>query len=163
MTIQEVTVTIGNRPGNLQSIAQLLAEWRIYVAAISLSSFKQKSSIRLVVNDTERALWLLRKKGYKADAKELIVVSMEDKTGSLLKVLDILARQKINIESATILVMREGQKVLVGLDVSTPQRAHKILVEAGFISKAAEGLISNAGLVASNVVYNPTESVGLLL
>lgn len=163
MSIQEITLTIGNRPGNLQGVAKLLAEWRINVAAISLSSFKQKSTIKMVVSDTERALWLLRKAGYKAEATELLVVRMEDKSGSMLRVLDILAQHKINVEGAMILVTREGQKVLIGLDVSTPQRARKRLLDAGFLSSEAKGLISNSGLVSSNLIYNATESVGLLL
>jgi len=147
----------------LQKVARLLAEGRINVASISLSSFKQKSFIRLVVSDPERALWLLRKAGYKADADELIVVSMEDKAGSLEKVLDVLSAHRLNVDSATILVTRDGKKVLIGLGVSSPERAKKMLLDAGFITHGTEGLITNAGLISSNVVYRPTDSVGLLL
>jgi hypothetical protein len=162
MGVQEITLTLGNRPGVIQKIAKLLAEGRINVASISVSSQGPKSFIRMVVSDPERGLWLLRKAGYHADATELLVVSMEDKAGSLLRVLDMLAQHKININSMTILVTREGQRTLIGLGVDNPVRARNMLSDSGFLSVSAENLVTNAGLVASAVVDTTTESVGLL-
>jgi hypothetical protein len=162
MGVQEITLALGNRPGVLQRVAMLLAEGRIYVASISIFSQGRTSTIRMVVSDTERALWLLRRSGYKADASELLVISMEDKTGSLLKVLDVLAKHKVNIASITILVVREAHKTLIGLGVDNPTKARKMLSDSGFLSVSAENLVTNAGLVASAVVDTTTGSVGLL-
>ena len=164
MTVEEVALTVGNRPGSLQKVAQVLAEGRLNVASLSLTSQGQKSYLRLVVGDTQRALWLLRKAGYKVDANDLVVVHVEDKAGSFLKVLDILARHRVNVLSASILVTREGQKVLVGLSVSNPTRARQLLSASGFLSGGAEGLLlTNRDLVSGPVTDGSTESVGFFL
>lgn len=163
MPVQEISMVVANRPGVLQNITKILAEGRINVAALSVASQGNRSFCRLVVSDTENALWRLRKAGHKVDVVDLLVVQMEDKAGALLRVLDVLANKKINIMAASILVTRAHQKVLIGLSVTNPSRARKILSDAGFLSPTAEGLVSNADLVAGAPSEVPGESVGLLL
>lgn len=163
MTVEEVALTVSNRPGSLQKVARVLAEGKFNVAALSLSSLGQRSYVRLVVADTQRALWLLRKAGYKVDAYDLVVVHVEDRSGSFLKVLELLARHRVNILSASILVTREGQKVLVGLAVNNPARARQLLSRSGFLSGGTEGLLSNQDLVTGAVTEVSTESVGFFL
>ena len=163
MVVQELTLSLPNRPGVLQSATQILAEGRINVASLSLNSQGLKSNVRMVVSDTQRALSLLRKNGYKIDAHELLVVHLEDKAGSFAKVLGVLAKHRINVVSATILVTRDRQKVLVGLEVSNTSRARHLLAQAGFLAPSAEDLITNEDLVSSRLTEVPGESVGLLL
>jgi|GEM_PF-149751 len=162
MAVQEITLTLPNRPGVLQKVAQILAEGRINVASISLNSQGTRSNVRLVVSDTERALSLLRRSGYKVDAHELLVVHLEDRAGSFAKVLNVLARHKVNLLSATILVTRDRQRVLVGMEVNNTARARKLLADAGFLSASAEQLITNEDLISSRLSEVPSESVGLL-
>ncbi len=163
MVLEEISLVVGNKPGALQKIAKVLAEGRINVAAISLHSQAQRSYVRMVVSDTERALWLLRREGYKVDSTELIVVSLEDRPGNLMRVLDILSKHRVNIVSTTILVSKEGMKSLVAIGVDNPSRARELLAKGSFVSAKAEQLITNALLVASSIVDANRESVGMTL
>ncbi|MDE1820581.1 MAG: ACT domain-containing protein [Euryarchaeota archaeon] len=163
MTVQEISLVVANRPGALRDVAHLLAEGRINVAALSVASQGNRSFCRVVVNDTENALWRLRKAGYKVDATDLLIVHMEDKAGALVRVLDVLAAKKINVLAACILVTRAHQRVLIGLAVTNPQRARTILSDSGFLAPGAEELVTNADLVAGTPSAVPGESVGLLL
>ena len=92
----------------------------------------------------------------------MIAVHLEDRAGSFLKVLEVLAKEKINITSVAILVAKEGGQSLVGLSTTDVPRARRVLESAGFISQGAERLVSNADLVAAAPAI-PQESVGLLL
>ena len=163
MPVQEISLVVANRPGALRTVAHILAEGRINVAALSVASQGNRSFCRLVVSDTENALWRLRKAGYKVDATDLLVVHLEDKSGALLKVLDSLADKRINVLAACILVTRAHQRVLVGLAVNNPNRARTVLSGAGFLAPTAEELVTNADLVAGAPTEVPGESVGLLL
>jgi hypothetical protein len=163
MPVQEISLVVANRPGALKNVAHLLAEGRINVAALTVASQGTRSFCRLVVSDTENALWRLRKAGHDVDVTDLIVVHLEDKAGALLRVLDVLANKKINVLAACILVTRAHQRVLVGLSVNNPPRARKLLSDAGFLAPSAEGLVTNADLVAGAPSEVPGESVGLLL
>ncbi|HEV2448923.1 MAG TPA: ACT domain-containing protein [Thermoplasmata archaeon] len=162
MPLIEILLRLPNRPGALAGVARKLAEHRINVAAISVEATAKQGTVRLVVSDPARAVRLLRAQGLQPKTGELIPVHLEERTGSLLRVLDRLAAAKINVRYVTLLVQRDGARVLVALGVDSPKRAQKALSAAGYYSSGAEGLVSNSDLVAAAPAI-PSESVGLLL
>lgn len=162
MTLREISLTLPNRPGALAGVARTIAHERINLAAISVDSTATKGRVRLIVSDPDRALTSLTTAGYAAEVREMMAVRLEDRAGSFLRVLEALARAKVNIQSVAILVAREGNQSLVALSATDLVRARKVLRQAGFASSAAERLVSNADLLASAPSI-PGESVGLLL
>ena len=162
MTLRELSLTLPNRPGALAGVARVLAKERINLAAISVDSAAGKGRVRLVVNDPDRAMSLLSSAGYDPEVREMMAVRLEDRAGSFLRVLEALARAKVNLQSVAILVAREGNQALVALSANDLTRARKVLRQAGFASTAAERLVSNADLLASAPSI-PGETVGLLL
>ncbi|HTP56287.1 MAG TPA: ACT domain-containing protein [Thermoplasmata archaeon] len=162
MTLREISLTLPNRPGALAGVAKALAKARINVAAISVDSAAGKGRVRLVVNDPDRAMGLLANAGYDPEVREMIAVRLEDRAGSFLRVLEVLARERINIQSVAILVAREGNLPLVALSANDLAAARRVLHRAGFASRAAEGLVSNDDLLAGAPSI-PNESVALLL
>lgn len=162
MPLREISLTLPNRPGTLVGVARALAKDRINLAAISVDSSASKGHVRLIVNDPDRAMRLLSKAGYEAEVREMLAVRLEDRAGSFLRVLETLAKAKLNIQSVAILVTREGNQTLVALATSDLARARRILQEAGFASQLAERLVTNSDLLATAPTI-PPESVGLLL
>ncbi len=162
MALRELLLTLPNRPGALAGVARLLARERINLAAISVDSAAGRGRVRLVVNDPDRALSLLSAGGYEAEVREMIAVRLEDRAGSFLRVLEALARAKINIQSVALLVVRDGNLPLVAFSANDLPRARRLLRQSGFTSTAAERLVSNADLL-STAPSIPGESVGLLL
>lgn len=162
MALREITFTLPNRPGALARVARTLARERVNLAAISVDSAAGKGRVRLIVNDPDRAMLLLRSAGFEVEAREMIAVRLEDRTGTFLRALETLAQERINILSVAILVAREGNQTLVAIATSDLPRTRKLLHRAGIASRAAERLVSNDELLASAPAI-PTESVGLLL
>ncbi len=162
MALREISLSLPNRPGALAGVARTLAKERINLAAISVDSASGKGRVRLIVNDPDRATGLLSAAGYDTEVREMLAVRLEDRAGSFLKVLESLARQKINVQSVAILVARDGNQPLVALSTNDLARARQILQQAGFHSRVAERLVSNDDLLASAPTI-PSESVGLLL
>jgi hypothetical protein len=162
MTLREISLTLPNRPGALAGVARALAKERINLAAISVDSSSGKGRVRLIVNDPDRTTVLLRSAGYEVDVREMIAVRLEDRAGSFLRVLETLAKERINIQSVAILVAREGNQTLVALSTNDLARTRKILHRSGVASRAAERLVSNDDLLATAPSI-PSESVGLLL
>ena len=162
MSLIELALKLPNRPGALAAIARLLAEAKINLAAISVDSTGKVGSVRLIVSDPSAAALLLESSGYPVEQREMLAVHLEDRAGSFLKVLDVLAEAKVNIRSVAILVAREGSHSLVGLLTDDSAKARRLLQQAGFISEKAERLVSNSDLVAAAPAI-PAESVGLLL
>jgi len=162
MTLREISLSLPNRPGALAGVARILAKERINVAAISVDSSSGKGRARLVVNDPDRAVSLLSAAGYDPEVREMLAVRLEDRAGSFLRVLEALARERVNVQSVAILIAREGNQPLVALSANDLPRARRILQRAGFATRAAEGLVSNGDLLALAPTI-PTESVALLL
>jgi hypothetical protein len=162
MALREISLTLPNRPGALAGVARVLAKERINLAAISVDSATGKGRVRLIVSDPDRATALLSRVGYEVEVREMLAVRLEDRAGRFLRVLDVLAREKVNIQSVAILIAREGNHPLVALSANDLARARKILQKAGFASHGAERLVSNEELLATAPSI-PSESVGLLL
>ncbi len=162
MVLKEISFELPNRPGTLATVARLLAGKHINLAAISVDSTPSKGRVRLIVNDPVQAHHVLRAAGYEVEIREMLVVGVEDRAGSLLQVLETLAREKINVQNVAILVAREGNRTLVAISVSNLPRARRILQKAGVVSESAERLVSNAGVTSASPAI-PSESVGLLL
>jgi hypothetical protein len=162
MALKEIALRMPNRPGQIARVARLLAEQKVNIASISLDSAGSRSSVRLITDRPDRALRILEDAGFTVDLHETIVVHLEDRAGSFLKVLEILAASRVNVESIAILVAREGSRILAAIATDDVRRARRVLEEAGFVSEKAERLITNADLVARSPAI-PSESVGLLL
>ena len=162
MPLTQIALKLPNRPGQLARVARILAEGQINLAAVSVDSTPRIGSVRLIVSDPERAVGLLRQANYRVETHELLPVHLEDRTGSFLRVLDVLTAASINVSSVAILVAREGTQSLVALGVDDLAKARRKLREAGYLSGGAERLISNADLLASRPRI-PDESVGMLM
>jgi hypothetical protein len=162
MALKEIALRMPNRPGQIARVARLLAEQRINIAAISLDSSGARSSVRLIPDRPDRAMTILEDAGFTVDCHDTIVVHLEDRAGSFLKVLDILAASKVNVESIAILVARDGAHSLAAIATDDIVRARRVLQEGGFTSGKAEALVTNADVLSSAPAI-PSESVGLLL
>jgi hypothetical protein len=162
VTIQELSLRLPNRPGQLVEVLRRLAHERINIAAVSVDSTRSQGRVRLVVNDPGRALEILRDADFLVETRELITISLEDRPGSLLQALDVLAKGRINILSITLLVTRERSRVLVALSVNSPPKARRLLTEGGFLAHGGAKHITNADLLGVTPTI-PSESVGMLL
>jgi hypothetical protein len=162
VAIQELSMRLPNRPGQLAGVLRRLARERINIAAVSVDSTQSEGHVRLVVSDPDRALKVLREAKFPLEAREMITISLEDRPGSLLQALDLLAKGQVNILSITLLVTRERARVLVSLSVNNPVKARRILTEGGYLSHETARRLSNADLLGVTPSI-PSESVGLLL
>lgn len=162
MVLQELALRLSNRPGQLARVARILAREQVNLAAISVDSSGKSGHVRLVVNRPEKALGLLTAAGFTVENHELIAVHLTDESGSFLRILDVLAAARVNIQSVAILIVREGSQSLVALSTSELVKARRVLEKAGFISDSAERLVTNADLLATAPTI-PAESVGFLM
>lgn len=162
MPLKELALRLANRPGQMARVARILAKEHINLAAISVGSSGRMGHVRIIVDRPEVALGLLTAAGFTVESHELIAVHLADESGSFLRILDLLAKEKVNVQSVAILVAREGSQSLVGLSTSNLAKARRLLERAGVLSTSAERLVTNADLLAGSPTI-PSESVGLLL
>jgi hypothetical protein len=162
MALEELTVKLANRPGQLARVARVLAREKINLAAISVAAAGRSGLARLVVDRPDPAIRALESEGFDVERHGLITVRLADRAGSFLKVLALLADAKVSVQGVAILVVREGNDCLVALSCSNLAKGREVLAKARVVSDSAERLVGNGDLVAFAPSI-PTESVGFLL
>jgi hypothetical protein len=98
MEIKQISVFFENKPGRLGEVTRVLADAEINLRAISIADTADFGILRLIVNDCEKASAALSGAGFTCRITNVAAVEIEDKPGSLAKVMDIFRKANVNIE-----------------------------------------------------------------
>lgn len=124
---KQLAIFLDNRPGTLARVADALAKAKINVYAISTSDTVDHSVVRLIVDDSRRALQLFEEHGTLVVDDDVLMIEGDNKPGSLAKLAHKLADAKINIEYAYCATPPAAKKGLLILRVTDAKKALKVL------------------------------------
>jgi hypothetical protein len=127
--VHEVTAYLENKPGRLAKICSALAQAKIDIRALSVMETDGPSVLRLITTDLETTKSVLTSLGTKFKISEVLAVQLENRTGSLARVLEKLAEEHINVEYAYASTTPAPGKALGIFHTSNPKRASQILSE----------------------------------
>ena len=97
MAIKQISVYLENKPGTLAKIIRNISDAGINIRALSLADTAEFGILRLITEDVERAVELLSEKTI-VRLSEVLAVKMDDQSGGLGAILDVLEETRINIE-----------------------------------------------------------------
>jgi hypothetical protein len=95
--LEQLSIFIENRTGELYSITSLLQKENISLLSISLSDSSEFGILRLLTKDTKKAKELLIKNGFMAQSNRVIGVRITNQVGSFNKVVKIFNELGIDI------------------------------------------------------------------
>lgn len=98
MRVRQLSVFIQNRAGRVSEVTGLLGDGSINIRGFSVADTSDYGILRLVVDDPDRALELLRERGFTVREDEVICIDLPDKPGALANALRIVADAGVNIE-----------------------------------------------------------------
>ena len=133
MSIKQLSIFAENRPGRLNNITHLLAVNNINIRAMSVADTKDFGILRLIVDDTDRALVELGENGVMVKITEVVAVEIPHRPGALSKTLTVLADAGINVEYLYAFLASKGQGAYVVLRVADNKAAEKALTKAGYL------------------------------
>ena len=96
--VKQITVFLENKPGRMKEVTGCLADERINLHALSIADTTNFGILRMIVSDPEKAVVVLKGKGFMVKTTDVIAVAMGHKPGSLHKVLQELKAMDISIE-----------------------------------------------------------------
>ena len=131
MSIMQISVFLENRKGRLADLTRILAEKQVNLKALSLADTQDFGMLRIIVNDPDRCLEILRANGFVVQETEVVGVEVQDKPGGLSKILDILNKNDINIEYIYATVERKQDSAIVIFKVQQKEATEKALKVAG--------------------------------
>jgi hypothetical protein len=132
----EVTAYLENKPGRLAKIFSALAQEKVDIRALSVMETEGPSVLRFITSDLETTKGVLTSLGTEFRLSEVLAAQLENRTGSLARVLEKLAAEHINIEYAYASTNSAQGKALGIFHTSNLKRASQILSEAGNSSSA---------------------------
>lgn len=128
--VHEVTAYLENKPGRLAKLCSALAQEKVDILALSVMERDGPSVLRCVTSDLEKTKSALTALGIEFRICDVVAVQLENRTGSLARVLERLAAEHINVEYAYASTMSSPGKALGIFHTSNPKRASQILSEA---------------------------------
>ena len=98
MRINQISVFLENRSGQLAQITQALADEHINLRAISIAETSDYGLARMIVDDAHRASGILLEQGNILSMTPVWAVEVPDRPAGLSDLLAVLAENKVDVE-----------------------------------------------------------------
>ena len=140
MTIQQISVFLENRAGQLAEITGILADKGIDMRAINIAETSDYGVVRLIVNDAPKAAGILLEQGFVLTMTPVVAISVADQPGGLAAVLKLLAPAGIDVEYMySIFGQIDGRAHMI-FRVGDPAKFASLMEENGIETISAEHL-----------------------
>lgn len=131
MKVEQISIFIENKSGRLAEVTRILGEAQINIRALSLADTSDFGILRLIVEDTDQALQVLKQHHFTVNKTEVIGVEVPDQPGGLCSILEILDRNEINVEYMYAFVERSGSNAVIIFRFDNIDEAIKVLMDNG--------------------------------
>jgi hypothetical protein len=127
MAVKQISVLLGNTPGMLSKLTDILDKEDITAKAILAASAAELSTVRLVVNDPERAAAILESFHFNYEVTPVLAAEVPLHPGGMNAILKSLSQADINIHYLYTTINRIGEETIVILGVDKIEEAKKVL------------------------------------
>jgi hypothetical protein len=129
MAVTQISVLLGNVPGTLSRLTNILDKEDITAKALLAASAAETSTVRLVVNDPERAAAILESFGFNCEVTPVLAAEVPLHPGGMNAILNPLSKADINVLYLYTTINRIGKETIVILGVDKIDSAREILVQ----------------------------------
>ena len=131
--VRQISVFVENKPNMLAPAMKLLKKSKINIRAMAIADTKDFGILRLIVNDTDKTVEILREASYAVAVTYIVAISIPDTPGQLSRVLDVLGDSGVNLEYLYAFIGRTDKSVSFVLRVDDNENASNALNDAGII------------------------------
>ncbi|OQA25013.1 MAG: hypothetical protein BWY59_01935 [Verrucomicrobia bacterium ADurb.Bin345] len=131
MKVKQLSVFMENRAGRLAEVVRLLGVAGINIRALSLADTSDFGILRLIVNNVDKAVKVLRDSNHTVSLTDVVAVEVPDKPGGLASVMDPLSEAGVNVEYMYAFVEKATDKAVVIFRFESIEAALKALAKAG--------------------------------
>jgi hypothetical protein len=140
--VRQISVFLENKFGRLAEATEAIGEAGVNIRALSVADTSDFGILRCIVSDTEKAIALLKEKGFTANATPVIAAEVPDVPGGLAKLLKIPRDNNVNVEYLYAFVEKSGDNAIVILRVEDIENTKKLL-EKGGVKVLSEAQVSS--------------------
>jgi hypothetical protein len=142
MKLQQLSLFLENRPGQLREPCEALAAAGIDLLTMSLADTAQFGILRIIVRDPEHARQVLEQAGMVVKVTEVVPVEVENRPGGLAEVLARIEEAGLGVEYMYDFgAASRGGKAAIIFRFEDPDQALSALEAAGIRVLAMEELL----------------------
>ncbi|MCP4369837.1 MAG: amino acid-binding protein [Deltaproteobacteria bacterium] len=131
MKLKQIVISIENSPGRLLEVTRALGEAGINLRALNLVDTGAFGQLRLLVSDIAAARRLLMEMQIPAFVNEVVAAEIEDKPGSLAKLLEPLVEANVNVVFMYAFIGLSSEKAVMIFRFSDNDKAIEVLQAGG--------------------------------
>ncbi len=140
MSVKQISVFLENKKGRLAELTDTLEREGVNMRALTLADTADFGVVRIIVDDVERCLEVLRAAGFVAQVTEVVAIEVEDKPGGLHRILQVLDAAAINVEYLYAYVEKRKAGAVVICKVDDRGKAVAALQKGGIMALGADVL-----------------------
>lgn len=131
MNLKQIVISIENAPGRLFEVTNALGNAGINLRALNLVDTGAFGQLRLLVSDVAKARRILMKMEIPAFVNEVVAAEIEDKPGSLAKILQSLTDTGVYVVSMYAFIRFSQGKAVMIFRFSNNEKAIEVLEANG--------------------------------
>ena len=132
MTVKQISIFLENKSGRLAEVTKLLGDGGINLRAMTIADTADFGILRLIADNTERSLKILEDGGFTARVTEVLGVEVPDRPGGLASVMEIFAKNGVNIEYLYVSLEKNENNAIVIFKVENIEKGMKVLKDNNF-------------------------------
>jgi len=137
MIVKQISIFLENSKGRLAEVTRVLSREGINIRALSLADTADFGVLRIIVNDPDHCLSVLKGNSFVAQVTEVIAVEVEDRPGGLCAILEAFDGAGINVEYMYAYVTKAKQNAIVICKIDDREGALAALKKKGIPTVAA--------------------------
>lgn len=131
MKIQQISIFLENAAGRLAEVTRVLKDGGVNLRAIMIADTADFGILRIIVDNPDKALSLLKKAEFTTKTTEVLAVSISDRVGSLAGVLALFEKHTINIEYLYAALDKAGETAVVIFKVEDIEKGLAVVKDNG--------------------------------
>lgn len=140
MTIQQISIFLENRAGQLAEITEILSDSHIDLLAINIAETTDYGVLRLIVDKPQEAASILLEQGCVLSMTPVLAVAVPDEPGGLAQLLTVLTKENMDIEYMYSMLSGKGGLAYMVFRVADTDRLEAILAANGLSPAKGEDL-----------------------
>ena len=131
MFVKQVSIFVDNKKGSIAEVISILGESNINIKALSVADAADFGILRLIVDEPEKAYYVIKEKGYNVKIAETLGIEIKDEANELGKVLNYIKENDIEVTYIySVVGYMSGHSVII-LKTPNLDKTEELLVSFG--------------------------------
>ena len=131
MAINQITVFLENKAGALLNVTKLLSENKVDLRAINIAETADYGLLRLITANNAAAEKVLKNENLIFTETPVLAVAIDDKPGALSGVLEVLAKENIDLHYMYSIFGNKNAKAYMIMQLQDVDKATELLKQSG--------------------------------